>query len=964
MGTSAVYSYCISTKDLALIDNVAIFQKIQRFCFQRNSLLDFKAAYVDCSTNNRLKLTLHTPAASILETRSNLLNSNFIEIQTIIESVHPNIIFLQTNRMRLAETLEQIGKDYQINITIKVSNEPKILLQGTLDKLETARIQILLFMDKLLKLYCDSVSLPIYIHNILGGKRHYQLQSVMEETATNIYLEPPYLIGHVEKPLHQIQGTVYISGDSTGTSRAKQLVKKLGEQKLKSLCNKESRFNSRKIDWILLHKIDELKKILRDNGSFIHFPPIGSGVNQIHVYAENKISIDRTLRLLNYLAYEIYHVIFTFNNSINQLTGLAENHDELVNFVENLSQFCQGEVLYNSGHNQIEIYGTENTVTTAYMFIKNSNFKKDQLSVSIHFEMASEHRLFIKGKKSGKINKIMKTCGAQIKFTPLYNDYNCLMTVESEDIDKAFDGFGFLLDELPDEMSFIVPEIYHRRIIGVGGKNIQRIMKKYGVYVKFSGADEFTELGGYFENDHNVFARTPRKHHDSLNLLRNEIMEQVSFENDRNCVEDKYVNIPLHLHRIIPNKYSDALRDYGRLHNARIWWPSRIGCVKVPVTGPEAQVELLKTALSNLLPRYVYVLIPVSKGFLNYLTSKNNLNQLKEQIETNLGVILKEPDPHYKEIESNDVVKWDVAHSFKNQFIFLLTANNGSEKNLSINGDSKIADDCSLRLQNAEKLLRNELSNYMISDSKKKMDQQSKFLNANFGSFFSEQQHWRELSLPRKLDLDDHIISPLFPKNKTNNINVLPVIPTEQNRIFNPPLSSPDLSQKLPSPYDMAYSNHTNHTNNNWPTMKRIGHDPKIWNHHPPLRTRQFFNEENEYKPFIRSNETQQLPSPPPQQQNFEYKPNHSFSPLSNTISRPLNLLAYRPRNGINIWSNIPNKQFEEESTTSNYTSCSTSNSSTTTNEIITPDHSVSSPIERKPPYSSPFGSNFPRHSP
>lgn len=74
--------------------------------------------------------------------------------------------------------------------------------------------------------------MPIYIHNILGGKRHYQLQSVMEETATNIYLEPPFLIGHVDKPLQQIQGTVYISGDSTGTSRAKHLVKKLGEQKV------------------------------------------------------------------------------------------------------------------------------------------------------------------------------------------------------------------------------------------------------------------------------------------------------------------------------------------------------------------------------------------------------------------------------------------------------------------------------------------------------------------------------------------------------------------------------------------------------------------------------------------------------------------------------------------------------------------------------------------------------------
>lgn len=91
------------------------------------------------------------------------------------------------------------------------------------------------------------------------------------------------------------------------------------------------------------------------------------------------------------------------------------------------------------------------------------------------------------------------------------------------------------------------------------------------------------------------------------------------------------------------------------------------------------------------------------------------------------------------------------------------------------------------------------------------------------------------------------------------------------------------------------------------------------------------------------------------QQQSFEYKPNHSFpnsssSPLNNTVSRTLNSLAYPPRNGFNIWSNneILNRQPEEESVTSNYISCSTSNSSTTTTEFSTPDHSISSPLECK----------------
>ena len=56
-----------------------------------------------------------------------------------------------------------------------------------------------------------------------------------------------------------------------------------------------------------------------------------------------------------------------------------------------------------------------------------------------------------------------------------------------------------------------MPETYHKRIIGVGGKSIRRIMKKWGVYVKFLNAEEFAALGGYVYNEDNVVARTLAK---------------------------------------------------------------------------------------------------------------------------------------------------------------------------------------------------------------------------------------------------------------------------------------------------------------------------------------------------------------------------------------------------------------------------------------------------------------------
>lgn len=120
----------------------------------------------------------------------------------------------------------------------------------------------------------------------------------------------------------------------------------------------------------------------------------------------------------------------------------------------------------------------------------------------------------------------MKLAGVKIKFET-FNDYNFLMDIAGNDV-GALQGLSMLQEELPAEVSFHVPESYHKRIIGVGGKNIQRVMKLYGVYVKFSNAEEFAQLGGYLDNEDNVVARTPAKNAINLESLKQAVMELVN----------------------------------------------------------------------------------------------------------------------------------------------------------------------------------------------------------------------------------------------------------------------------------------------------------------------------------------------------------------------------------------------------------------------------------------------------
>lgn len=90
-------------------------------------------------------------------------------------------------------------------------------------------------------------------------------------------------------------------------------------------------------------------------------------------------------------------------------------------------------------------------------------------------------------------------------------------------------GLDLVEQEMPASISFHVPDQYHKRIIGIGGQHIQRIMKKHSVFVKFSNA---MDRGGNSKDDDdvkvdNVICRTPARNAESLDFVKQEIMDMV-----------------------------------------------------------------------------------------------------------------------------------------------------------------------------------------------------------------------------------------------------------------------------------------------------------------------------------------------------------------------------------------------------------------------------------------------------
>ena len=64
----------------------------------------------------------------------------------------------------------------------------------------------------------------------------------------------------------------------------------------KAVISRDTALVPRKLDWMLTDRMDELKTFMRDNGTYINFPSVGSQTSLISVFGDNRIHIQRTIR--------------------------------------------------------------------------------------------------------------------------------------------------------------------------------------------------------------------------------------------------------------------------------------------------------------------------------------------------------------------------------------------------------------------------------------------------------------------------------------------------------------------------------------------------------------------------------------------------------------------------------------------------------------------------------------------
>ncbi|KAK3838452.1 MAG: hypothetical protein JOS17DRAFT_730111 [Linnemannia elongata] len=520
----------------------------------------------------------------------------------------------------------------------------ELVVTGTWENAEAARALLLVAIDTLEPgIISDSLTVELKYQNMIGGRKRQALQDLMASTRTNIYLTSPFVqtSNKSGSPVDPRYNDIHITGEAKQVAKAKAVLHNacLRAQTESMSCTRTVNIAARKLDWMLLNHREKLRAIMTDNASFIAFPPLGGTYPTIFVYGQSSVNVERTIRTVMQLSCH-FHSGSILMRDIPHSMHTLQSPVALAGICKVVSQSSGAEIEYRA--NGFQMCGSEVQARKAMMCLTRAEIVKTLPSeFKFSVELANEHREFISGKKNGKINRIMKTTGAKIKFDQC-NEYNFYVDLSSSIAAKAMEALELLQEELPAEISFFVPETYHKRIIGVGGKNIQRIMKKFGVYVKFSNAEEFAKLGGYYDNLDNVVARTPSKNAVNLDFLKQAVMELVS-PKDKDFIY-QHLDIPKHQHLNLLSDHAITLREIHEATNATIFFPAReLGRDTVSIYGPDSLMQqAIAMLLSVVEEQYVFP-VPYSEFMANALALSEFQKDVVDVIKQDWNITLMSP---------------------------------------------------------------------------------------------------------------------------------------------------------------------------------------------------------------------------------------------------------------------------------------------------------------------------------
>ncbi|KAK4506018.1 hypothetical protein PRZ48_003983 [Zasmidium cellare] len=525
-----------------------------------------------------------------------------------------------------------------------MDNRLRVHIFGDAESSENAKTRLLIMIDQILQRQVDTIRLELSLHSLISGRHRRNVKLIESATGTAIYFPPmfPTVFGYTPPgsiPLRS-RDEIIVTGDNM--DNILQAKKKLHDLVL--ACKtfvKDVQITTSKVDYILLERLDKIRRIIEANGSYVLLPPLGNHSGILRVQANDILNVERTVREIMGLAGQFYSASWWVTHP--DPSQRQPTPSDIRAMLPDICINSGAEITFEKLN--FHINGSDDAVKAAMSIINTLPFvKKAQSTLRVKVELANEHKEFVSGKKNGKINKIMSQSNVQIVFDG-FNEYNFYIDVRGAQYEATKNGLDLVELEMPASISFHVPDQYHKRIIGIGGQHIQRIMKKYSVFVKFSNA---MDRGGIGKDDDdikvdNVICRTPARNADNLELVKQEIMDMVE-KVDAEFVSE-HVPVDRLYHRELVARMPE-IEELEKKWNCKITFPGTEQASDIiTVSGPEYQVPLAVDEFLGMVPESHEIEFPSTEELRTFLASDefrdDTAHKLKEQYV--VEVVVNEP---------------------------------------------------------------------------------------------------------------------------------------------------------------------------------------------------------------------------------------------------------------------------------------------------------------------------------
>jgi hypothetical protein len=315
----------------------------------------------------------------------------------------------------------------------------------------------------------------------------------------------PRLLSSNINRIHNLN-VMYVTGQATSASLARALVCEVRNRTPAII--RECVLTYGKLDQIILaFRKTALPVIMRKYGTFIQLPHLGATEALVRVQGASAYSVDRTIAELMSLCCEIYEAEYWAEEEIS----LAS--DTTMSILASIAASTGCTFSMSSG-SACHAIGLQDNIRSAAAAL-DSKFGKPQ-HINWRVEVPVEHKDFIVGRKSGKIQRVTQGSNSSVAFEP-FSEHNFYVNLHADTITAANEGLGLLEDELPYETNLYIHESYHKQVIGAGGERILGIMKRSQVFIKFDvPTDRYPNIYSYHKPD-NVVIRCPSKNAKNIN---------------------------------------------------------------------------------------------------------------------------------------------------------------------------------------------------------------------------------------------------------------------------------------------------------------------------------------------------------------------------------------------------------------------------------------------------------------